>query len=70
MSLKAEKDRLIGHQISREIYSSYSRESSKSIVMKVGIISKDVTYVVTDNSREVLRVSDLDIAIDKFNQLD
>jgi hypothetical protein len=67
--LRAEKDKLIGQKIYGVIYSGYGKDCCKSINMFVDIVTKDVTYVVNSNHKVILTVSDLDIAIEKFNEL-
>ena len=68
MKLQAEKDRLIGFIAKTEIYASYGKEQNKLIVVETNVITKEVLYVVFNNGDEVLKTSDLDDAIAKFNK--
>ena len=68
MKLQAEKDRLIGFIARTEIYSIYGKDQHKKISMETNAITKEVLYVVFNNGDEVLKTSDLDDAIAKFNK--
>ena len=68
MKLQAEKDRLIGFIAKAKIYSSYGKDQHKSIFIETNAITKEVLYVVFNNGDEVLKTSDLDDAIAKFNK--
>ena len=68
MKLQAENDRLIGFIAKAEIYSSYGKDQYKSIFMETNAITKEVLYVIFNNGDEVLKSSDLDDAIAKFNK--
>lgn len=67
MKLQAEKHKLIDFIAKTAIYASYGKEQNKLIIVETNVITKEVLYVVFNNSIEVLKTSDLDDAIAKFN---
>lgn len=66
---KAEKDRLKDFHIEDQLFGSFGKGSCKSLDCWFYPVKEKAIYLVRNNGSVVLEVSDLDIAIEKFNEI-
>lgn len=69
MKFMAEKDKLKDFTMRDQLFGSFGKGEAKCIMCEYNILNKEAVFVVYNQQKEILKVSDLDIAIDKFNKI-
>lgn len=69
MEFKAEKDKLKDFVLRDQLFGSYGNNEFRCVICEYSVLKKEAMFIVYNNGEELLKVSDLDIAIDKFDAI-